>query len=283
MGSVGRARSGNCSGLPAREALIDHDGLRVVKTGSLIKYLARLPQTAGDWFFNSTGYARFRKREHVLCIGDSHVRVMSHVRVPGFWFRVISVEGATASGIMNPNGTAQAMPIFTSRLNRARSWQRVLVQLGEVDCGFVIWHRAERRSLSIDEQLAYTLDAYEAFIERLVASSFREVIVLSAPAPTISDDPVEWGDVANLRSEVSATQIARTDLTLRFNAQLKKRCAAIGASFVDITTGHMDERSGLIDARFLRTTPEDHHLADSPYAALISRELSVALDHVSKT
>lgn len=254
-----------------------------MKTGSLIDYLARLRQTVGDWFFNSAAYARYRRREHVLCVGDSHVRVMNHVCVPGFWFRVISVEGATASGIMNPDGTARAMPIFTSRLNRARPWQRVLVQLGEVDCGFVIWHRAERRSLSIDEQLAYTLDAYEAFIERLVAGAFREVLVLSAPAPTIGDDPIDWGDVANLRSEVSATQIARTDLTLRFNAQLEKRCAAIGASFVDVTTGHMDERSGLIDARFLRATPEDHHLADGRYAALISRELSVALDHVTET
>jgi hypothetical protein len=240
----------------------------------------RLQRAAGswitavaDWLFNRRAYARFLSREHVLCIGDSHVQVMRHVRVPGFWFRVLSVEGATASGIMNPNGTAQAMPIFTKRLSHAKPWHRLLVQLGEVDCGFVIWHRAQRHRLSIDQQMAYTLDRYEAFIQSLSTMGFREVVVLSAPAPTIGDDPIDWGEVANLRSEVSATQTARTDLTLRFNAQLQDRCQAIGIPFVDITTGHMDKRTGLIDARFLRTTHEDHHLAYRPYAQLISKEL----------
>jgi hypothetical protein len=239
--------------------------------------LARLRRVIGDWLFNNRTYASLRKREHVLCIGDSHVRVMRYVKIPRTWFYVLSVEGATASGVMNPNGTAQAMPIFMKRLNNTRDWHRVLIQLGEVDCGFVIWHRSERRGLSIDEQLAYTLDAYQTFIEKLAIEISREIIVLSAPAPTIGDDRLKWGEVANLRSEVSASQIARTDLTVRFNAELHRRCDSLGVRFVDVTTGHIDGATGLIDARFLRSTSEDHHLADRPYAALIERELVLSL------
>jgi hypothetical protein len=229
--------------------------------------------TSIDCLFNRQIYARARKRTHVLCIGDSHVQVMRRVRVPGAWLRVKSLYGATASGVMNPNSATHSLSTFTKRLRRAKPWQEVLIQLGEVDCGFVIWHRAQRHGLSIDEQLAHTLDSYTAFIGRVVDLGFRRTIVLSAPLPTIGDYQSEWGEVANLRAEVTATQAERTNLTLRFNEQLRERCDAIGVTFVDVTTGHYDPSTRLIDRRFLRTTYQDHHLADRPYARLISGEL----------
>ena len=232
------------------------------------------PFTAAiDRLFNSRAWARVFRRTHVLCIGDSHVQVMRHVHVRNVWFRVKSLYGATASGVMNPNSATHSLSTFTAQLRRAKPWQAVLLQLGEVDCGFVIWHRAERRGLSVDEQLTYTLDSYSTFIERVVEMGFDRVIVLSAPLPTISDYPSEWGEVANLRSEVKATQVERTSLTLRFNEQLRERCHAMGAAFVDVTNGHYDPSTGLIDRCFLRDTHQDHHLADRPYAQLISREL----------
>lgn len=227
-----------------------------------------------DRLFNRLAYARLRGRRHVLCVGDSHLRVMRHVCVPGAWIRVTSVDGATASGVLNPNSQTHALSIFTARLSRAKPWQVVLVELGEVDCGFVIWHRAQRHDLSVEEQLAYTLDSYVAFIETVRGMGFRQVLVLSAPLPTIGDDPLEWGEVANLRAEVTATQRERTDLTLRFNAQLSERCRALGGvCFVDATTGHLNPVTGLVDQRFVRSTSYDHHLAGEPYARLIAQEL----------
>jgi hypothetical protein len=223
---------------------------------------------------NNRAYARARKREHVLCLGDSHVQVMRHVRIQCAWFRVGAVEGATASGVMDPNGVAGSMTAFIRRAQSAPRWQRVLVQLGELDCGFVIWHRAQRHGLSIDEQLGATLDSYLAFLQLLIKLEFREVIVLSAPAPTIPDDRRAWGAVANLRSEISTTQRERTDLTLRFNSELQGRCRTTGASFVDVTTGHVDRHTGLVASAFRRGADEDHHLATRPYSALIAGELS---------
>jgi hypothetical protein len=226
-----------------------------------------------DWFFNRRALSRFFKREHVLCIGDSHVGVMRHVRVPGVWFLAKPLTGATASGILNPVSATQSLATFTAQLSRARRWQHVLLQLGEVDCGFVIWHRAERHGLSIDEQLTYTLDSYVEFIEKVAAMGFRRVIVLSAPLPTIKDYTSEWGEIANLRQEVTASQADRTNLTLRFNMGLQKRCEANGVEFVDVTSGHFDASTGLIDQRFVRKVNPDNHLADGPYAQLISKEL----------
>jgi hypothetical protein len=54
---------------------------------------------------------------------------------------------------------------------------------------------------------------------------------------------------------------------------LQKRCEANGVEFVDVTSGHFDASTGLIDQRFVRKVNPDNHLADGPYAQLISKEL----------
>ncbi len=220
--------------------------------------------------FNCALVARARRREHVLCLGDSHIEVMRHVRVPGVRFRVVAVPGATASGANNPNSETQALPTFLRALRSAKRWQHILIQLGEVDCGFVIWHRAARHGLSIEDQLQETLASYGALISRAAACSDHAVLVMSAPAPTITDDPHDWGEVANLRKEVGASQAERTLLTRRFNEGVEQMCGRLGAVFIDATTGHIDESTGLVSPDFRRPSGINHHLADAPYARLIS-------------
>lgn len=226
-----------------------------------------------DAAFNARLLARLRRREHVLCIGDSHVAVMSHVRLDGAWLLPMALLGATASGITNPQSRTNALERFTERLARARPWQHVLIELGEVDCGFVIWHRARRLDVPVDEQLQQTLDAYATFIAQVAGMGFASVSVMSVPLPTIGDDPEQWGEIANMRKTVSVPQTERTALTMRFNAALAERCVALGVGFVDVTTGHYDAATGLVDRRFVRDSYHDHHLADAPFAQLIGRRL----------
>jgi hypothetical protein len=127
--------------------------------------------------------------------------------------------GATASGVLNPSSKTGSLERFTAQLDRARSWQQIALQLGEVDCGFLIWRRADRFGLSVEEQLEQTLDSYARFITTVADRRFARVIVLSVPLPTIRDYPSALGEVANLRKTVTASQAERTQLTLRFNAE----------------------------------------------------------------
>jgi hypothetical protein len=208
----------------------------------------------------------------VICLGDSHAQVLRQVSIPRAWFRVKAIVGVTASGLPNPKSKTRGSELFARRLDRARRWHQVLILLGEVDCGFVIWDRARRHGVSIDEQITTTLDAYQDFIAAVLGRGFPRVIILSVPLPTISDDRGEWGRVANQRGTVTASWAERTELTLRFNAELRSRCEALGAVFVDATTDTLDEQTGLIQARFVRDS-QDHHLADEPYASLLMSKL----------
>jgi hypothetical protein len=225
------------------------------------------------WLFNNRIVARALRREHVLGLGDSHVRILRHVKVRGVWFRARPLSGATASGVLNPHSTTRSLETFLADLARAKPWQQIVFQLGEVDCGFVIWYRAAKYGHSVDDQLAETISTYAALLADVAHMGFRRVIVLSAPLPTIGDYPSEFATVAGQRKEVTASMSERTELTLRFNDALRDRCDELGVAFVDVTTGHLDPVTGLVDQRFVRETDVDHHLADKPYSELLARQL----------
>ena len=124
----------------------------------------------------------------------------------------------------------------------------MLVQLGEVDCGFVIWHRAQRHGIGIDEQLEQTLDNYEQILTFTRDLGFASVMVMAVPLPTITDYPSMWAEIANLRKEVTASQHERTDLTIRFNEHLRERCARLGLVFVDSAGDQLDPGTQLVKA-----------------------------------
>jgi hypothetical protein len=136
----------------------------------------------------------------------------------------------------------------------------------------LIWHRAQRHGLSVDDQLDATLKSYLTFLLQVKSRAFASLKVLSVPLPTITDYPSEWGEVANLRKEITATQRERTDLTLRFNRELRRRVADEGMGFIDATSGQLDRRTELIDQSLVQSHL-DHHLRNERYAALVARAL----------
>ena len=85
-------------------------------------------------------------------IGDSHCCALKEINFSSFTPLEISyciVPGATISGIQNPNSKTQALPIFQDYINeQIRPKDYTIVQLGEVDCGFTIWYKAENHNLN---------------------------------------------------------------------------------------------------------------------------------------
>ncbi len=147
-------------------------------------------------------------------------------------------------------------------------FQKILLQLGEVDCGFVIWYYAEKYMVSIDEQLKRTLANYFEFIREIESKGFHNIIVLSAPLPTIVDGQ-DWGEIANARKEVKASQKERTDLTIQYNRALRAYCEKNRIVFIDTTDDMLDKDRGVIKESFLNSNALDHHIANKNYAELI--------------
>ena len=203
-------------------------------------------------------------------VGDSHVAPFRRASELGLIrrdCRFTAVGGATAVGLRNPNALTDAVGIFKAALLPASSSCIPVIQLGEVDCGFVIWHRARRNGEDVARQLEASVAAHLGFVDALVSGGYPSVVLTGATLPTIRDGHA-WGEVANLRREVTASQAARTALTLDYNAMLREAAKERGLPYVDISDRILDRGSGVVDRAFCHPDPEDHHLHPERAAAL---------------
>lgn len=219
-------------------------------------------------------------RKAVLhCIGDSHVQNFEYLSKEYFFprtdMRFCVVQGATNMGLANPHSQTQAMPIFMDYLNKVAPEERVLFCLGEVDCGFVIWYRAEKRETSVQEQFELSLTNYIELIEEYLKKiSPANVIVCSVPLPTIPDHQLVKGEVANKRLAISATQKQRTGLTIEYNDRLSEFCGQCGIHYMNLQQETLDQQTGVVSKDFLNENSLDHHLEPVKLAHLIIPKLN---------
>lgn len=213
----------------------------------------------------------------VLVLGDSHADVFKHVcmqaNFPDHFFNVISVPGATVSGLENPNSATQALPIFEAGLKVSQA-PTVIVMLGEVDVGFVIWFRSEKYGAPVQDLAQRTLLSYQVFLAEL-KQRFR-VVWVSAPLPTIHDGN-DWGDVANKRKEVKATQAQRTQLTLQFNGAMQRYCQGHSIDSVMLDPDSLGA-NGRVRQELLNDNPRDHHYSPTKHVAMIAEKLKPILE-----
>lgn len=211
--------------------------------------------------------------QEILVLGDSHTPIFNHPlfreKFPNLFFNVLTVIGATASGLENPNSTTQAYPVFREAVSQTTAKQ-IIVMLGEVDTGFVIWYRAQKYQESVATMMDKAVASYSRFLAEL---NLRfEVVCISTPLPTIQDNN-NWGDIANARREVAASQAERTALTLEFNRIMQGFCQQNGISYImldDLSLGD----DGIVKAELLNSDCNDHHYDAEQYSRLLVEELT---------
>lgn len=99
------------------------------------------------------------------------------------------------------------------------------------------------------------------------------MVITGATLPTIRDGELNI-EVANLRLKVVATQLQRTDLTLRYNAATSEQAAARSLPFVDISSDLIDAATGVLAHRWRHPDPSDHHIHPADGGALWARRLN---------
>ena len=209
----------------------------------------------------------------VLVVGDSHAKIFRNYRflfgLPRVHFHISAKGGATASGLATPNSKTQAYQRFRKALDEIPR-DLVIVQLGEVDTGYVIWYRAKKYSASVEEMFDLTIKTYTDFLLEIAATD--PVLVISAPLPTIADGN-DWGEVADQRKEVVTTQKERTDLTVKFNKRVEEFCKERGMGYLNLDADCMGP-DGIVSDYYMNPNPLDHHYHEPRYIKLLCRRLN---------
>ena len=211
--------------------------------------------------------------QEILVLGDSHTPIFNHPlfkeKFPNLFFNVLTVIGATASGLENPNSTTKAYPIFRKAVKQSTAKQ-VIVMLGEVDTGFVIWYRAQKYQESVSAMMNKAIASYSRFLTELKIRF--EVVCISTPLPTIQDGN-DWGDIANARREVTASQVERTALTLEFNRIMQEFCVQNDIRYIMLDDLSLGEH-GIVKADLLNSNYSDHHYDPDQYSRLLVEGLT---------
>lgn len=208
----------------------------------------------------------------ILVLGDSHTPIFNHAlfkeKFPELYFNVITVIGATASGLENPNTKTKAYPIFREAIKKSNSRQ-VIVMLGEVDTGFVIWYRAQKYQESVSVMMNKAIATYSRFLHDL--KTRFDVVCISTPLPTIQDNN-DWGDVANARREVTASQRERTALTLEFNRLMQLFCLQNNIRHIMLDALSLGD-NGIVKTDLMNNDYNDHHYNPDKYSLLLTEAL----------
>ncbi|KAA0083031.1 hypothetical protein [Trinickia soli] len=209
--------------------------------------------------------------DHLIALGDSHLEALKFAAdlrlldVGSNCFEI--VPGATVVGLRNPNSLTDAVNIFKRSLLSQPVASHVLIHLGEVDCGFVMWWRAKKMGESVEVQLKESLYAYRQFLSELMESGFDKICVTGASLPTIRDG-IDMGQVSNKRSEIVVGIRERTELTSRYNAGLKELAAVYRLSYFDFCDVLVDRETRVVHDFFRNPDPTDHHLDKTKIVAI---------------
>ncbi|MDO6566329.1 SGNH/GDSL hydrolase family protein [Alteromonas sp. 1_MG-2023] len=214
------------------------------------------------------------KKKKLLVLGDSHAevfrtKVISSSLLDRYNVRLELVHGATISGIENPNSKTKALPIFQKAYELHKP-DLVIILLGEVDTGFVLWFQSEKKSRPIGEMLDLCVEKYIKFIDSHMGKD--KTVVISAPLPTIKDAQ-DWGEIANARKEVRATQLDRTALTIELNKKIEKYCVTKGLIHVNLDPICMGD-DGTVSKILLNEDANNHHYDNNVYAHTLLKELN---------
>ncbi len=219
-----------------------------------------------------------RKKQTLHVIGDSHVLGFEALEnhLSRYRIKVCSVSGATASGLQNPHSKTLAGPIIYEYVtSNVKHEDAVLLHLGEVDCGFLMWVRAEKNLISIEEQTELTLKNYCDLINA-IASITKDVFILSILPQTIADGS-KIENVANLRGHIKATQKQRTELSMLMNKRLEVFAEQKGVNFIDMDVDLIDEHTGIVKRSYLNEKVEDHHLSVTKLIPLLAKKFKKTL------
>ena len=208
----------------------------------------------------------------LLFIGDSHIELFkfgaTHDLYKPFQHETCMASGATASGLQNTNSFTRASEKFKDFISKHSKNSEIIIQLGEVDCGILIWLKANEANITPEQQMQISLQSYNNFLTELIELGYKNILITSATLPTINDEDSVGEIISIRRQKVKATFKERTQLTLKFNTGLKEICNILNLKFIDASGFFLDPNTQLCNTEFRNKDKTDHHM-DNHKASLV--------------
>ena len=253
-------------------------------------YREDFPHQQGALFINWDAELDFFYPHQILVLGDSHSEVFRFIDTENseyFFPFICTVTGATAQGAVNMNSQTNALQVFNKQIEKyGKKTNKLLIMLGEVDCGFLIWVRAKRLGIEVDEQIELSITNLFSFIQDTLEANNNDylpsdIIIAGSILPVIEDNSA-LEHLNGVRAEADISQQLRTEKTLEYNHKLKERCEKEGYNYIDITTPTLGD-NGLINTFYTRKENEwygdlDHHLDSLKTSSLWKIEIEKVIN-----
>lgn len=203
-------------------------------------------------------FPRFVEPCFVHCVGDSHTRAFQIARryTKRTLITTTIVRGASARGIGSSQSQTGARSQFLRTLEKVPQTHAVLVCMGEVDVGHLLWRLARDRDQDIQELMETSITRLMDFVSMLER---RPVIIAGVTPPTVVDYRLVRGG-NRLRSELLIPWQERSDLAKSWNTELRSWCEDAGHIYLDCYDMAVDQTTGRVSELFAPVDPADHHL-----------------------
>ena len=135
--------------------------------------------------------------KRILVLGDSHCGVFEYSFDHGYLApHLVNCEivaGATAYGLNSDSSVTQSWQKFDRALQRFANFEVVVIMLGECDCSFALWKKAERLRVSPESMIEHSLMGIQRLLTRIQndpSHSGKTIVLAGAILPTIADSAV---------------------------------------------------------------------------------------------
>lgn len=197
--------------------------------------------------------------------GDSHTKIFSYINEVAEFnvFRVVCVPGATALGAVRPDSKTNALSKFREVFrDKSLVISKLIIQLGEVDCGFLVWLLAQKRGGTSFKYLKRSINNLSFFVEEVLdcRSELKpsDINIISVPY-SIGVDVQSRKFLHGLRSEVSITKIQIDEAIDFYNNGLKSICVKKGYRYIDATNIYCTYSKSIYPL-CLPSSKYEHHL-----------------------
>ena len=209
--------------------------------------------------------------EKIIVIGDSHTEVFEGYTGKDYIFEQVRCHGATARGAISPITKTDSLKVFRNGLSTKEA-NRVIIELGEVDCGYLLWMKNKETGEPLLDLMNESIDRLIKFVEEEVYQYFeaKDVIMMSV-IPPIVEDMTDKRFLQGQRGEVNPSLDERRSLTRTWNKRLAIECSKRGWKNLNINPKITKDEE--VISVFRNPNPWDHHLWPATTIKIVMEEL----------